>query len=90
MSKQTVKAAIPELKEIAEQLGVAVNNSAVLEEYFKRHPNEEVYSVRYNEGETAGEELSLIDAKKLCYGINKNAQEYIAFAADKNGKYVYR
>ena len=39
MSK-TIVEALPELEAIAKELGVEVNNGKVLEEYFKRHPEE--------------------------------------------------
>lgn len=39
MSK-TIVEAFPELEAIAKELGVKVNNGKVLEEYFKRHPEE--------------------------------------------------
>ena len=39
MSK-TIVEALPELKAIAKELGVKVNNGKVLEEHFKRHPEE--------------------------------------------------
>lgn len=39
MSK-TIVESLPELEVIAKELGVKVNNGKVLEEYFKRHPEE--------------------------------------------------
>ena len=39
MSK-TIVEVLPELEAIAKELGVKVNNGKVLEEYFKRHPEE--------------------------------------------------
>lgn len=39
MSK-TIVEALPELEAIAKELGVKVNKGKVLEEYFKRHPEE--------------------------------------------------
>lgn len=36
----TVEEAVPELEQIAEELGVKVNNGIVLSEYFNRHPEE--------------------------------------------------
>ena len=38
MEDKTLSQALPELEEIAKELGVKVNNGIVLEEYFKRHP----------------------------------------------------
>ena len=37
---KTVFETLPELNQIARELGVNVNNGKVLEEYFKRHPEE--------------------------------------------------
>lgn len=36
----TIVESLPELEAIAKELGVKVNNGKVLEEYFKRHPEE--------------------------------------------------
>ena len=38
--EKTIVEALPELEAIAKELGVKVNNDKVLEEYFKRHPEE--------------------------------------------------
>ena len=38
--EKTIVEALPELEAIAKELGVKVNNGKVLEEYFKRHPEE--------------------------------------------------
>ena len=37
---KTLEEALPELKKIAQELGIKLNNGKVLIEYFKRHPNE--------------------------------------------------
>ena len=39
-NNKTLSEALPELEAIAKELGVKVNNGKVLEEYFKRHPEE--------------------------------------------------
>ena len=39
-NNETLSEALPELEAIAKELGVKVNNGKVLEEYFKRHPEE--------------------------------------------------
>ena len=38
--EKTIVEVLPELEAIAKELGVKVNNGKVLEEYFKRHPEE--------------------------------------------------
>lgn len=37
---KTIAEALPELEEIAKELGIKVNNYKVLEEYRRRHPEE--------------------------------------------------
>ena len=39
-NNKTLSEVLPELEAIAKELGVKVNNGKVLEEYFKRHPEE--------------------------------------------------
>ena len=39
-NNKTLSEALPELEAIAKELGMKVNNGKVLEEYFKRHPEE--------------------------------------------------
>ena len=45
MSK-TLTEALPELEEIAKELGIKVNNYKVLEEYRRRHPEESEKEVK--------------------------------------------
>lgn len=45
MSK-TLTEAMPEIEEIAKELGIKVNNYKVIEEYWKRHPKENKKEVK--------------------------------------------